>query len=69
MTEDNTAEIITPDEMKKVMGAVFKRAQTDAEFRKLCLENPAEAIYQISGKRLPANATLGFTEPEKSKDT
>jgi hypothetical protein len=64
MTEDNAEEIITPDEMKKVMGVVFKRAQTDAEFRKLCLESPAEAIHQISGKRLPENATLNFIEPE-----
>jgi hypothetical protein len=68
MTEDSTAEIITPGEMKKVMEAVFKRAQTDAEFRNLCLESPREAIYQLSGKRLPADATLSFSEPTKPPD-
>ena len=66
MTDDNAAEIITPEELKKAIGAVFKQAQTDVEFRKLCLENPAEAVYRISGKRLPANSTLSFSDPKES---
>jgi hypothetical protein len=65
MTEHNHSEIISPDELKTVMAALFKRAQTDADFRKLCLENPHEAIYQMSGKRVPADATLNFIEPKQ----
>jgi hypothetical protein len=69
MTDDTTAEIITPDELKRVMGLVFKRAQTDAGFRKLCLEDPSAAIYQMCGKRLPADASLSFSEPKTKKNT
>jgi len=65
MTNASPSEIIGPEELKSVMGELFKRAQTDAEFRKLCLENPAEAIFQMSGKRVPADATLSFIEPKK----
>ena len=68
MPVDKTAEIITPDELKKVMALVFKRSQTDSEFRKLCLENPAAAIYQMCGKRLPADASLSFIEPKNPED-
>jgi len=68
MSEENTVEIISPDELAKAMLAVFKLAQTDAGFRKLCLESPGDAICQITGKRLPEGAALSFTEPKKSKE-
>lgn len=69
MTENTTTETLTQDEMRKIIETVFKRAQTDAEFRKLCLDSPGEAIYQISGKRLPVGATLSFTEPQNPQAT
>ena len=68
MSEETTVGIISPGELEKAMLAVFKLAQTDAGFRKLCMESPGDAIYQIAGKRLPAGATLSFTEPEKPEE-
>lgn len=62
LNQENLDEVIAEDELKVALAAVFKRAQTDLEFRSLCLENPAEAIFQVSGKRLPAGATMSFTE-------
>ena len=69
MPEDKETEELSPEEMKKVLAAVFKRAQTDAEFRALCLENPAEAVFEVSGKRLPEGSTLSFAEPEEKGDS
>lgn len=62
MTEES--EIITEAEMPQALAALFKRVQTDAEFRTLCLQNPAEAVFVISGKRLPEGSTLSFADPE-----
>lgn len=58
------SEIITEVEMPKALATLFKRAQTDADFRNLCLQNPGEAIYEITGKRLPEGSTLSFANPE-----
>jgi hypothetical protein len=57
------SEIITEVEMPKALATLFKRVQTDADFRNLCLQNPSEAIYEITGKRLPEGSTLCFTNP------
>lgn len=61
------AEELTAQEMKMVLAAIFKRTQTDAEFRALCLDNPEKAIFEITGKRLPANSSLRFEEAEGQK--
>lgn len=60
----HTAEL-TPEDMPKILAAIFKRSQTDREFRVLCLENPGEAVFEVSGKRLPPGSTLRFVEPEE----
>jgi hypothetical protein len=66
----NEEEEMTEAEMKKALAAVFKQSQTDAEFREICLKDPAEAIFQVTGKRLPEGSNLQFSEPEdKKKDT
>lgn len=57
-------EIITEAEMPKALTALFKRVQTDADFRNLCLQNPGQAIFEITGKRLPEGSTLSFAEAE-----
>lgn len=62
MTEEG--EIITEAEMPKALATLFKRVQTDLDFRKLCLQNPGEAIFEITGKRLPEGSTLSFANPE-----
>ena len=66
--EEMAEEDITEEELKEALAAVFKRAQTDAEFRALCLANPAEAIYEITGKRLPEGSQLSFAEPGDEKE-
>lgn len=62
MTEE--AEIITEAEMPKALAILFKRVQTDLDFRNLCLQNPGEAIFEITGKRLPEGSTLSFANAE-----
>ncbi|MGP0058662.1 MAG: hypothetical protein ACLPID_05175 [Beijerinckiaceae bacterium] len=53
---------LTEDELKKAIQQVFKRSQTDATFRKLCLNNPALAIREVSGKSLPNDIQIQFLE-------
>jgi hypothetical protein len=64
MARKDEAEIITEEELKKALTQVFKRVQTDKDFRKLVKENPGEGIFKITGKRLPEGANLSFTEPD-----
>ncbi|MGP0058659.1 MAG: hypothetical protein ACLPID_05160 [Beijerinckiaceae bacterium] len=59
---------LTDPEITKAVQKVFKRCQTDMEFRRLCLTDPAAAIEEVSGKRLPPNVTLRFTEDETLPD-
>ncbi len=54
-------EILTQDEIKKAVQKIFKRSQTDWEFRKLCLSDPAEAIREVTGKSLPKGFQLQFS--------
>jgi hypothetical protein len=62
MTEES--KFITEAEMPNALATLFKRAQTDADFRNLCLQSPDEAIFEITGKRLPEGSTLSFADPE-----
>lgn len=66
MSGNKEADVLTPQEMQTVLAALFKRSQTDAAFRTLCLENPGEAVFEVSGKRLPPGSTLRFAEPEET---
>ena len=68
MSGYDEAEVISEDEMKTALTQVFKRAQTDFDFRKICLTNPGQAIFEITGKRLPEGASLNFNEPEDTQD-
>lgn len=61
-TEEST--FITEAEMPNALSTLFKRVQTDADFRDLCLQNPGQAIFEITGKRLPEGSTLSFANPE-----
>lgn len=66
MSGYDEAEVIAEDEMKKALVQVFKKAQTDSDFREICLKDPGMAIFEITGKRLPKGATLNFAEPEEA---
>ena len=54
-------EIIDEDELKNVMPKIFKRSQIDEKFRELCIRNPGQAIYELTGKKLPDGAKLSFS--------
>lgn len=62
-------EDLTDAEITKAVPKVFKRCQTDMEFRQLCLSDPAAAIEEVSGKRLPSNVVLRFAENGSLADT
>jgi hypothetical protein len=62
--EPKEAEELTPQELKKVLAAIFRRSQTDAAFRTLCLKSPEEAVFEVSGRRLPLGSRMRFDEPE-----
>ena len=51
-------DILTEEEIKVAIRELFKRCQTDWEFRQLCLSDPAAAIREISGKSLPEGFDL-----------
>ena len=54
----------TQDDMIQALEAVREKAATDKEFRKLCLENPGEAISQVAGKKLPDGINIKLVENE-----
>ena len=57
-------DLLTEEELKEAVKSVFKRSQTDLEFRKLCLRDPVEAIRQITGKSVPEGVRLKFLDAE-----
>ena len=52
----------TEKEVQSTIEQVRKKASTDSEFRKLCLENPAGAVKEVSGKELPEGLIIKFVE-------
>jgi hypothetical protein len=60
---------LTEEELREAVAKIFKRSQTDPEFRKLCLINPAEAVFKVCGKPLPQGVKVKFLEPEPESDT
>lgn len=67
----NETEVLTEEELKEALKSLFKKSQTNMEFRRLCLDNPAEAIYRITGKALPEGMKLKFLDrpPESPGDS
>lgn len=49
-------------EVKRVLKEIAAKAAQDTEFRKLCLNDPAAAIKEISGKEIPENMKVRFVE-------
>jgi hypothetical protein len=46
------------------MEKVKELSVKDSAFRKICLENPNEAIKKVTGKEVPAGIVLKFIENE-----
>ena len=64
MTENEEIEELTEKELEKVLATLFKRSQTDEEFRTLCVETPEDAIFEISGKKPPKGKKIKFTDDD-----
>jgi hypothetical protein len=54
--------ILTEEELQRAVQKIFRLAQTDPEFRMLCLSNPNEAIHQITGKAVPRDIKIQFLD-------
>lgn len=54
----------TFEELEKVKQAINEKARVNQEFRLLCLENPLQAVEQISGKAVPNGLVIRFVENE-----
>jgi hypothetical protein len=53
------------EEWKEILMEVYRRASTDMQFRELCLEDAKEAIRQASGKDLPQDVKIRFSDQKK----
>ena len=54
--------ILTQEELNRAVREIFKRSQTDPEFRALCLSDPNEALRLITGKAAPPDLKIQFVE-------
>ena len=61
MKEFVESDIISEEELKQAIPAIFERAQVDNDFRQVCTDNPSQAVYEVTGKRLPDGAKLSFS--------
>jgi|SRR5580658_1716481 hypothetical protein len=52
----------TDAQIQTAIKKVFKKATTDAAFRKLCLSDAKAAVKQATGEDVPANFKLRFVE-------
>ena len=55
-------QFIRQEEAAQVVEQIIKRAQTDSEFRQLCLDNPNAAAQEVSGREVPEGYNLRFVE-------
>jgi hypothetical protein len=60
------SEIITPFEAEQAIQQIVKRAQTDSEFRQLCLDNPNFAAQEAIGKEIPTGYVLKFVDNKRA---
>ena len=50
--------------IRQEIEAILDRASLDADFRQLCLSDPAEAIRQATGVELPEDFTVRFVDSQ-----
>ncbi len=58
----------TEEKINQTITDVKKRAAEDEAFRKLCLDNPDEAIKQISGMEVPEGVKINIIENDTGVD-
>jgi hypothetical protein len=56
------SQVITQQEAEQAIQQIIKRAQTDSEYRQLCLKDPNTAATEVTGKEMPAGYVLKFVE-------
>jgi len=56
------------DEIATVLNEINKRAASDADFRKLCIEKPNEAIRMVSGNVVPEGVKIKIIENSPGYD-
>jgi hypothetical protein len=59
-------QVITSLEAEQAIEQIIKRAQTDSQFRQLCLDNPNSAAQKATEKDLPEGFTLRFVENQNA---
>ncbi|MBW4534282.1 MAG: NHLP leader peptide family RiPP precursor [Pleurocapsa minor HA4230-MV1] len=57
---------LTSLEAEQAIEQIIKRAQTDRQFRQLCLDNPNRAAQEATGKDMPEGFTLRFVENQNA---
>jgi hypothetical protein len=55
-------QVITSLEAEQAIEQIIQRAQTDRQFRQLCLDNPNSTVQEVTGKDIPEGFTLRFVE-------
>src|SRR5687768_9220790 len=56
----------TKDQVDRVLADIIRRAQRDQVYRKLCLQNPSQAVKAITDEPLPAGFKLRFIDNEQA---
>ena len=56
------SQVITQQEANQAIEQIIKRAQTDSDYRQLCLSDPNKAATEVTGKEMPSGYTLKFVE-------
>jgi len=66
MDENANTPELTEIELQGALAKLFKRSQTDVEFRNLCIADPHQAIFEVSGKYPPKDKPVKFVESEEA---
>ena len=58
----------TEEKISQVITDIKKKSSEDEAFRKLCLDNPNDAIKQISGMEVPEGVKINIIENDLGVD-
>jgi len=58
----------TEEKINQTIADIKKKASEDGSFRKLCLDNPNEAIKQVSGMEVPEGVKINIIESDSGVD-
>jgi hypothetical protein len=58
----------TKEDINKTLSEISKKTAIDKEFRKMAMENPAQAIKQITGREIPDGFKIKIIENQPDVD-